>query len=110
MIPLREVKSAVRVENRGGRIQATDPQNSTMKRDISSTTPGLEVTMHANDESNKKEKRKRCVNTPRFEKGAHKHNETPKHSSGQPKYTNKQANEAKCTNKQANEVCEYFSF
>ena len=33
MIPLREVKSAVRVENRGGSIQAADPQNSTMKRD-----------------------------------------------------------------------------
>ena len=34
MIPLREVKSAVRVENRGGSIQAADPQNSTMKRDV----------------------------------------------------------------------------
>ena len=35
-IPLRElkVKSAVRVENRGGSIQAADPQNSTMKRDV----------------------------------------------------------------------------
>ena len=34
MIPLREVKSAVRVENRGRSIQAADPQNSTMKRDV----------------------------------------------------------------------------
>ena len=36
MIPLRElkVKSAVRVENRGDSIQAADPQNSTMKRDV----------------------------------------------------------------------------
>ena len=36
MIPLRElkVKYAVRVENRGGSIQAADPQNSTMKRDV----------------------------------------------------------------------------
>ena len=36
MIPLRElkVKSAVRVENRGGSIQAADPQNSMMKRDV----------------------------------------------------------------------------
>ena len=36
MIPLRElkVKSAVRVENRGGSIQAVDPQNSMMKRDV----------------------------------------------------------------------------
>ena len=36
MVPLRElkVKSAVRVENKGGSIQAADPQNSTMKRDV----------------------------------------------------------------------------
>ena len=36
MIPLRElrVKSAIRVENKGGIIKATDPQNSTMKRDV----------------------------------------------------------------------------
>ena len=36
MIPLRElkIKSAVRVENKGGSIKATDPQNSTMKRDV----------------------------------------------------------------------------
>ena len=36
MAPLREleVKSAVRVENKGGSIQAADPQNSTMKRDV----------------------------------------------------------------------------
>ena len=34
MIPLREVKTAVRVENRGGSIQAADPQDSTMKRDV----------------------------------------------------------------------------
>ena len=36
MIPLRElkVKSAVRVENRGGSIQAADPQDSTMKRAV----------------------------------------------------------------------------
>ena len=33
MIPLRElkVKSAVRVENKEGSIQAADPQNSTIK-------------------------------------------------------------------------------
>lgn len=36
MIPLREfkVKSAVRVENKGGSIQAADLQNRTMKRDV----------------------------------------------------------------------------
>ena len=36
MVPLRElnVKSAVRVENKGGSIQAADPQNSTRKRDV----------------------------------------------------------------------------
>lgn len=36
MIPLREfkVKSAIRVENKGGSIQAADSQNSTMKRDV----------------------------------------------------------------------------
>jgi len=35
MMPLRElkVKSAVRVENKGGSIEAANPQNSTMKRD-----------------------------------------------------------------------------
>ena len=36
MIPVKEfkVKSAVRVENRGGSIQAADPKNSTMKGDV----------------------------------------------------------------------------
>ena len=36
MVPLRElkVKSAVRVGSKGGSIQAADPQNSTMKRDV----------------------------------------------------------------------------
>ena len=36
MVPLREskVKSAVRVENKGGTIQVANPQNSTMKRDV----------------------------------------------------------------------------
>ena len=36
MIPLKElkVKSAIRDENRGGSIQAADPQNSMMKRDV----------------------------------------------------------------------------
>jgi len=36
MVPPREVKvkSAVRVENKGGTNQVADPQNSTMKRDV----------------------------------------------------------------------------
>ena len=36
MVPLRElkVKSAVRAEPKGGSIQAADPQNSTMKREV----------------------------------------------------------------------------
>jgi len=36
MVPLRElkVKSAVRVEYKGGTLQVADPQNSTMKRDV----------------------------------------------------------------------------
>ena len=36
MVPLRElkVKSVVRAENKGGSIQAADPQNSRMKCDV----------------------------------------------------------------------------
>ena len=36
MVPLRELKakSAVHSERKGGGIQAADPQNSTMKRNI----------------------------------------------------------------------------
>jgi len=36
MVPMRElnIKSAVRVENKGGTIQVADPQNSMMKHDV----------------------------------------------------------------------------
>ena len=36
MVPLRELKdkSTVRAESKGGSIQAADPQNSLMKRDV----------------------------------------------------------------------------
>ena len=46
MVPLRElkVKSAVGVEDKGDSIQAADPQNSTMKRDVQKMRDEIEET------------------------------------------------------------------